>query len=78
MADESLDPVFHVIRSFTGSLTGPSMVGVDPTDLRAVFDPDGGAPLRAHFGTGEASGPNRARDAAEAALADLRRSLGEG
>lgn len=78
MADESLDPVFHVIRTFTGSLTGPSMVGVDIADLQAVFDPDGAETLRAHFGSGEASGPNRARDAAEAALADLRRALGEG
>jgi hypothetical protein len=44
-------------------------------DVKVALEPERGRTSRAAFGTGEARGPDRARRAADAALADLRRHL---
>jgi len=60
------------IKAMTVLVTNPpNLIGFDFADLRAALI-DGG---RAVFGEGEASGPDRALKAAEAAIADIRRQL---
>ena len=70
--DPALNEIAAVIRATTSLVTNePNLIGFDFADLRAALI-DGG---RAVFGEGEASGPDRALKAAEAAIADIRRQL---
>jgi len=83
--DPAHDEIAAVIRAVSGLVTGePNLVGFDFADLRLALHrsepapPGGGrekAGGRAVFGQGEAAGPDRARRAAEAAIADLKRKL---
>jgi hypothetical protein len=58
-----------MIRATTTLATGePNLVGFDFADLRTALH-------RAVLGQGEAAGPDRAKPAAEAAIADLKRKL---
>jgi hypothetical protein len=68
------DRVAAAIQAISGLVTSPPNLGFDFADLRAGLI-DGG---RAVFGEGEASGPDRAIKAAEAAFADLKRAIREG
>jgi len=64
--------VAAAIRAITELVTGePTIPCVDIVDLRHVLVEAG----RAVFGQGEAEGPDRARRAVDAALADLKRQL---
>jgi cell division protein FtsZ len=68
--DPAHDAIAAAIRAITGLVTGPpNLIGFDFADLRLALIEQG----RAVFGQGEAEGPDRARRAAEAALADLKR-----
>jgi len=70
--DPAHDEIAAVIRATTSLVTNePNLVGFDFADLRMALK-DGG---RAVFGQGEAAGPDRARRAAQAAIADLKRKL---
>lgn len=61
-----------MIRAITGLVTGlPNLIGFDFADLRTALIEQGCAV----FAEGEAEGPDRARRAADAAIADLRRRL---
>lgn len=73
--DPALDRLAAAIRAITELLTTepPSIPCVDIVDLRHVLFDAG----RAVFGQGEASGPDRAIRAADAALDDIRRQLRE-
>lgn len=76
----ALDDVTEAVRTITDLLTHVTLIGLDFSDVRTVLHPDGlcgeeGGGL-ARFGTGEASGPDRAVKAAEAALLDLKRQQG--
>jgi cell division GTPase FtsZ len=51
---------------------GDKLIAVDPTDMRAVLKESGG---RGAIGIGEASGPNRALEAAKLAMRDLERAI---
>jgi cell division protein FtsZ len=71
------DAIAAAIRAITGLVTGPpNLIGFDFADLRLALHRAEPAPAkaggRAVFGQGEAEGPDRARRAAEAALADLK------
>jgi len=66
------DDIAAVIRAITELVTDPpNLIGFDFADLRTAFIGGG----RAVFAQGEAEGPDRARRAADAALADLKRQL---
>ncbi len=66
------DEITAVIRATTSLVTNePNLVGFDFADLRLALHRQGSAV----FGEGEAAGPDRARRAAEAAIADLKRKL---
>jgi cell division protein FtsZ len=70
--DPPLDRITAIIAAITGLVTGPpNLIGFDFADLRAGLI-EGGLAV---FGQGEASGPDRAIRAAEAALADIRQQL---
>ena len=70
--DPAHEEIAAVVRATTSLVTGePNLVGFDFADLRTALK-DGG---RAVFGQGEATGPDRATRAAEAAIADLKRKL---
>ena len=75
--DQSLDDVTEAVRTVTDLLTRVNLVGIDFADVRTALHRDGlagaGGGGVARFGTGEASGPDRAVKAAEAALLDLKR-----
>jgi cell division protein FtsZ len=67
--DPAHDAIAAAIRAITALVTGPpNLIGFDFADLRLALFEQG----RAVFGQGEADGPDRARRAAEAALADLK------
>ena len=61
MADEVLE---HGVRSITDLIMMPGIINLDFADIRAIMGWMG----KAMLGTGEASGPNRAIEAAEAAI----------
>ena len=69
---EAGDAIAAAIRAITGLVTGPpNLIGFDFADLRTALHRGG----RAVFAQGEAEGPDRARRAADAAIANLRRQL---
>ena len=74
--DQGLDDVREAVRTVTDLLAYVNLVGIDFADIRTVLHRDGlhgaGGGGLTHFGTGEASGPDRAVKAAEAALRDLK------
>lgn len=72
MSDPALDRMAEVVRAVVGIMQQSNMPAVDLADERAILD-DGG---RAAFGVGEASGPDRARQAAMRAVLDLNRNGG--
>lgn len=75
MDDQPADPAYLFVRSLTEHLAQqPALPGLDIADLRTALANGG----RGYFGQAEASGPNRAIKAAEAAMADLRRNIREG
>jgi cell division protein FtsZ len=61
MADAVLE---HGVRSITDLIMMPGVINLDFADIRAIMSWMG----KAMLGTGEASGPNRAIEAAEAAI----------
>ena len=63
MADEVLE---HGVRSITDLIMTPGVINLDFADIRAIMSWMG----KAMLGTGEASGPHRAIEAAEAAIAN--------
>ncbi|QAY76600.1 cell division protein FtsZ [Sphingosinicella sp. BN140058] len=63
MADEVLE---HGVRSITDLIMMPGVINLDFADIRAIMSWMG----KAMLGTGEASGPHRAIEAAEAAIAN--------
>jgi len=70
--DPALDEIAAVIRAVSGLVTGElNLVGFDFANLRDALHRQGNAV----FGQGEAAGPDRARRAAKAAIADLKRKL---
>jgi len=70
--DPAHDEIAAVIRATTTLVTNePNLVGFDFADLRAALHRQGNAV----FGEGEAAGPDRARRAAEAAIAGLKRKM---
>lgn len=75
--DQGLDDVREAVRTVTDLLAYVNLIGIDFADIRTVLHRAGlhgaGGGGLAHFGTGEASGPDRAVKAAEAALRDLKR-----
>jgi cell division GTPase FtsZ len=71
-ADAALDRIHAVIRACTSGLTGEKLVCLDTADVMAALEPERNVPTQSYVGIGEASGSDRARKAAEAALADLR------
>jgi cell division protein FtsZ len=75
MADDPAhDEITATIRAITKLVADPpNLIGFDFADLRLALLNQG----RAVFGEGEAKGPDRARRAVDAALADLRRKLRE-
>jgi cell division protein FtsZ len=71
--DPGLDDVMSAIRAFTSMMHRHGLVSLDYADIRTFcLDPDGLRGKAVH-GEGEASGPDRAVQAAEAALLDLKR-----
>ena len=73
--DPAHDRITAILAAITGLVTGPpNLVGFDFADLRAGLI-NGGLAV---FGQGEASGPDRAIRAADAALADIREQLRRG
>ena len=77
--DQGLDDVTEAVRTITDLLTRVNLIGIDFADVRTVLHRDGlagaGGGGVARFGTGEASGPDRAVKAAEAALRDLKQRM---
>ena len=71
-ADAALDRIEAVIRACTSGLTGEKLICLDTADVMVALEPARNVPTRSYFGVGTAAGPDRARRAAEAALADLR------
>ena len=73
--DPAHDRMDAAIKAISGLVTHPpNLVGFDFADLRTALLNQG----RAVFGEGEASGPDRAIKAVEAALGDLKRAIREG
>jgi cell division GTPase FtsZ len=71
-ARPTLDRITAIMAALLGPVTGPlDLIGFDFADLRAGLI-EGGLTV---FGQGEASGPDRAIRAADAALADIRQQL---
>lgn len=77
--DQGLDDVAEAVRTIADLLTRVNLIGIDFADVRTVLHRDGlagaGGGGVAWLGTGEASGPDRAVKATEAALLDLKRQL---
>lgn len=67
MSDPALDRMTELVRCLV-EIMGDKLIAVDPTDMRTVLKDSGG---RGAIGIGEASGPNRALEAAKLALRDL-------
>jgi cell division GTPase FtsZ len=72
MSDPAHDRITAILTAITGLVTGPpNLIGFDFADLRTGLI-DGG---RAVFAQAEASGPDRAIRAADAAIAEIREQL---
>ena len=72
MSDPAHDRITAIIAAITGLVTGPpSLIGFDIADLRAGLIGGG----RAVFAQADASGPDRAIRAADAAIAGIREQL---
>ena len=70
--DTAHDDIAAMVRAITGLVTGPpNLIGFDFADLRVALFEQGCAV----FAQGEAEGPDRARRAVDAAVADLKRQL---
>ncbi|GGN51243.1 hypothetical protein GCM10011349_23640 [Novosphingobium indicum] len=70
------DPALDRMTEFVGTLVkimDQQLIAVDLADVRAVLKETGG---RGAIGIGEASGPNRAIEAAKLAILDLERNGG--
>lgn len=67
MSDPALDRMTELVRCLV-EIMGDKLIAVDPTDMRTVLKDSGG---RGAIGIGEASGPNRALEAAKLAMRDL-------
>lgn len=70
------DPALDRMTEFVGTLVkimDQQLIAVDLADVRAVLQETGG---RGAVGIGEASGPNRAIEAAKLAIVDLERNGG--
>ncbi len=67
MSDPALDRMTELVRCLV-EIMGDKLIAVDPTDMRTVLKESGG---RGAIGIGEASGPNRALEAAKLAMRDL-------
>lgn len=67
MSDPALDRMTELVRCLV-EIMGDKLIAVDPTDMRTVLKDFGG---RGAIGIGEASGPNRALEAAKLAMRDL-------
>jgi hypothetical protein len=65
------DPWLQAVQPIAQLLTQVGLVCVDLSDLKSVLS-DGGMAV---MGVGEASGPDRARFAADAAILDLKSQL---
>lgn len=68
------DPALDRMTEFVGTLVkimDDQLIAVDLADMRAVLKDAGG---RGAMGVGEASGPNRAIEAAKLAVLDLRQN----
>jgi cell division GTPase FtsZ len=72
MSDPALDRMAELVRCIV-EIMGDKLIAVDPSDMRTVLKDSGG---RGAMGVGEASGPNRAVEAAELAIRDLERNIG--
>lgn len=69
--DPALAAMAGAIAVTSELLTKRGVIGLDLSDIGTVFHAGG----RAYYGEGAASGPDRARTAAEEALTNLRRSF---
>jgi len=69
--DPALAAMAGAVAVTSELLTKRGIIGLDLSDIRNVLGGGG----RAYYGEGAASGPDRARTAAERALVDLRRTL---
>lgn len=67
MSDPALDRMTELVRCLV-EIMGDKLIAVDLADMRAVLRETGG---RGAIGIGEASGPNRALEAAKLAMLDL-------
>ena len=70
--DPALDRMTELVRSLAGIMQPGNLPAVDFQDERAILDSAGSGMV----GVGEASGENRARNAAALAVADLIKQLG--
>lgn len=72
MSDPALNRMTELVRCIV-EIMGDKLIAIDPTDMRTVLKESGG---RGAVGIGEASGPNRAIEAAKLAILDLERNGG--
>lgn len=72
MSDPALDRMTEMVGTLV-KIMDDQLIAVDLADLRAVLKETGG---RGAMGVGEASGPNRAVEAAKLAMLDLERNSG--
>ncbi|VVT01060.1 hypothetical protein [Erythrobacter sp. EC-HK427] len=72
MSDAALDQMTEMVGTLV-KIMDQQLIAVDLADIRAVLKETGG---RGAIGVGEASGPNRAVEAAKLAFHDLEQNLG--
>ena len=71
VVDPAIASTTSAVEAISKLVSTRGIIGLDLGDVRTVIHAGG----RAYYGEGAASGPDRARIAAERALTDLRRSL---
>ena len=76
--DDATEQMGEVVRTITDIMLKQQNIGLDFQDLRTILETEGTKGRRSYYGAGEASGEHRAKEAAELAVAAIKKNIALG